>query len=284
MAQALPPPQLAGMSIGRALGLTAILMGLQIGLGIAAGISDIVAEPAQGLGGLRFVLLTFGSFAVLLAIALRKASTPWREALPFTRFSGWLLPPLLIAAAGLNILISESSNATLWFIPQLMWLAHLLEKALGGPLTGLILLLLVAPLTEESVFRGLILGGLLRRYRARTAILVSAGLFTLFHVNPLQFVAAFTFGVLAGWVYIQTRSLWPCMIAHALMNLGPALGAIGAFPWEIDGYSTRLPSDAVLFQPLWFDALGAALAGLGLVWLYWMFRRRHPAPSPQVNA
>ena len=278
-----PPPPLRGLSIARAIGLAALLVGLQLVLGMVAAIFDRIAKPAQSSEGLAIISISLASSAILLVFALRKKSASWREALPFTRFSGRLLPPMLIAVAGLSILVSESNNTLQWFMPLPIWLIHMMEIAFGGRLATVIALVVVPPLAEETVFRGVILGGLLRRYRARTAILVSAGLFMLVHVNPYQFAIAFTIGILAGWIYVQTRSLWPCMIVHGLFNLGPVLVAIGAFPWEIEGYWKRLDMDLVLFQPLWFDALGAALAGLGLLWLHGTFRR-HSAPSPQVNA
>ena len=98
------------------------------------------------------------------------------------------------------------------------------------PAADFLAAVVVAPLIEEAVYRGFILGGLLRRYSAPTAILVSAVLFALAHLNPYQFVTAFSGGLLLGWIYVRTRSLWPCVILHALTNLKPTLVIMGAFP------------------------------------------------------
>lgn len=264
-----------------------MLLGLQIGLAIVAEIFVVIvigAGPKSPFNGLVAVLVSVASVVLLLAFALRKASVSWRQALPFKRFSLLLLPALAIATAGLSILLSECNNALQWFVPVPAWLLDMMKVSFGGPLATIIAVVVVVPVAEEVFFRGLILGRLLERYRARTAILVSAGLFMLVHLNPYQFPIALTIGILAGWIYVQTHSLWPCMITHGLLNLGPALVATSLLPQKIEGYCQLVETESVVpFQPLWFDALGAALAVMGLLGLYWTFRSLR-ALSPQVNA
>lgn len=104
-----------------------------------------------------------------------------------------------------------------------------------------------------------------------------------YHLNPYQFAVALLFGVLAAWLYVYTQSLWPSLIGHCLMNLGPTLIVTGVLPWKITGYSMELDQGIGQFQPLWFDALGAVLAALGLLGLWHVLRRR-PEPGPQGNA
>lgn len=75
----------------------------------------------------------------------------------------------------------------------------------------------------------MILDGLLRKYSAQTAILVSSLLFGLIHMNPTQFVTGTILGAFAGWVYFRSRSLLACILIHMAAN--------GA------GYLTRLSLD-----------------------------------------
>ena len=74
------------------------------------------------------------------------------------------------------------------------------------------------PLLEELLFRGVILGGLLRSQRPWVAIGQSALLFGLIHFNPAQSVSAALLGLLLGWLYYRTRSLGLCIALHALNN------------------------------------------------------------------
>jgi membrane protease YdiL (CAAX protease family) len=68
------------------------------------------------------------------------------------------------------------------------------------------------------LFRGVILRGFLRRYSRTFAILWSAALFGIAHLNLYQFMTAFAIGVVGGWLYERCRSLWPCILLHATYN------------------------------------------------------------------
>ncbi len=87
-----------------------------------------------------------------------------------------------------------------------------------GPLTFLTMVV-AAPIFEELIFRGIILDGLLKRYKPLKSILVSAMLFGLVHLNPWQFVTGFIIGIFCGWVYYNTRSLLACILIHAAANV-----------------------------------------------------------------
>jgi len=88
---------------------------------------------------------------------------------------------------------------------------------------GLVAVAVMAPFFEEFIFRGVMLDGLLKRKSTWTAILISAALFGLVHLNPWQFVAAMFIGTFAGWVYARTRSLIYCMVIHFTNNFGASL-------------------------------------------------------------
>jgi len=88
---------------------------------------------------------------------------------------------------------------------------------------GLLAVAVMAPFFEEFIFRGVMLDGLLKRKSTWAAILISAALFGLVHLNPWQFVAAMVIGTFAGWVYARTRSLIYCMIIHFTNNFGASV-------------------------------------------------------------
>lgn len=96
----------------------------------------------------------------------------------------------------------------------------------AGPAS--VIILLCAAACEEIFFRGFLLRWLATR-NVRRAILISSGVFSLFHLVNLvqarpalilwQVVYAFAAGLAYGAYTIQQGSLVPCIVSHALTNL-----------------------------------------------------------------
>jgi CAAX protease family protein len=83
----------------------------------------------------------------------------------------------------------------------------------GTPLYFLVFTFLVAPINEEIFFRGFLV--------PRIGIIASALLFAVLHftyASVSEFVAALFFGLLAGYVYKRTKSLYPSIVAHMIVN------------------------------------------------------------------
>jgi hypothetical protein len=81
-----------------------------------------------------------------------------------------------------------------------------------------------APIGEEVIFRGLLLQGLLRRGVAVIpAVVASAAIFSLCHVNIVGLPALFELGLVFGFLYVRTRSVLPGMVAHLGSNLTATL-------------------------------------------------------------
>lgn len=120
-----------------------------------------------------------------------------------------------------------------------------------------------APIGEEMVFRGLFLQGLLRRgVNLVPAILASALVFAISHLNPLAFPSLLELGVLFGFLYARTRSVWPSMAAHFGSNLTATL----LYSLSKDQAPAELDIRAELPSLLAFSALGwLALAALLLL-------------------
>ncbi|MGN0104067.1 CPBP family glutamic-type intramembrane protease [Bifidobacterium thermacidophilum] len=75
-----------------------------------------------------------------------------------------------------------------------------------------------APIFEEWIFRKEIIDRT-RKYGEKTAIVVSALCFGLFHGNVRQFFYAFGLGLIFGYMYVRTSKLRYSMLMHALVNL-----------------------------------------------------------------
>ena len=77
---------------------------------------------------------------------------------------------------------------------------------------------IIPAFSEELLFRGVILSNL-RPYGKGMAVIVSALLFGLMHMNAAQLLYATAAGVVLGLVYIKTNSLWLCVLIHFCNNL-----------------------------------------------------------------
>ena len=83
---------------------------------------------------------------------------------------------------------------------------------------SVLMLAILAPVMEEVLFRGILLESVREKYSSGRAIVVSALMFGVIHVIPQQVVNAFVIGLILGFIYVRTDSLWPVIIIHALNN------------------------------------------------------------------
>lgn len=87
----------------------------------------------------------------------------------------------------------------------------------------------LAPILEEMLFRGVVQGSVTKRFGPVVGIIVSALVFGIVHINPIQVVGAFSIGLVLGYIYHRTKTLWSVIILHFLNN------AFSYFMWMIGG-------------------------------------------------
>ena len=78
---------------------------------------------------------------------------------------------------------------------------------------------IVTPIAEELLFRGYILDSIKRMHGDWPAIIGSALLFALVHVNLFGMAPIIMAGVIYGWLRIKTGSLLPSIACHMMWNL-----------------------------------------------------------------
>lgn len=83
---------------------------------------------------------------------------------------------------------------------------------------GFLAIAVFGPVCEEITFRGAVEGTLLQFTSPWKAILWSALLFGIIHMNPIQIPFAFVLGLLLGWLYYKTGSLVPAIFSHFINN------------------------------------------------------------------
>lgn len=106
-----------------------------------------------------------------------------------------------------------SVHWTEWFLPQLVWgsQAELLKTTME--------VVVLAPIFEEIIFRGLVFSTLRAKFGFSISMIGSAIIFALAHgYEPIAFLTVLWSGMLWAWTYERTGSVIPGMCAHAINN------------------------------------------------------------------
>ena len=185
------------------------------------------ADAGSMLGGAETaVLLSYLLTAAAILLWFRLRHKPLGEAAGLRRCSGWTAAFSAFAALGLFVAI----NLALALLPE-AWLiaynADMTPIASTGLLTALSIVV-VGPLAEELVFRGIIQTRLLRAMPPWTAVVLQAALFAIIHGTPIQIVYALLLGLALGFLRSRTGSILPGLAAHAAFNaMNDPLGLLG---------------------------------------------------------
>ncbi len=104
-----------------------------------------------------------------------------------------------------------------WYIdaPEIIYLDVGVYPILANVLS-LISLVVIAPIIEEVVFRGMLLPRWSNKWSLRSGIIASSFLFGIIHTDP---IGAFVFGVGMCILYLRTQSLYIPILCHAANNL-----------------------------------------------------------------
>ena len=91
---------------------------------------------------------------------------------------------------------------------------------------GIACVVLLLPIFEEILFRGLIFNELRKRLNVIVSIIIQALIFGVFHGNLLQGLYAFILGLGLAAVYYWTKSLWSNIIFHVTFNFMGSMGSV----------------------------------------------------------
>ena len=100
----------------------------------------------------------------------------------------------------------------------------LMDLTMNNNWLGVVVMVVLAPLFEEFVFRRQLIDRT-RRFGERQAIVFSALCFGLFHMNLYQFFYAFGLGLVFGYVYTRTGRLRYSVVLHMIVNFSGAVVA-----------------------------------------------------------
>ncbi|MGB3052507.1 MAG: CPBP family intramembrane glutamic endopeptidase [Polyangiales bacterium] len=137
-------------------------------------------------------------------------------------------------------------------------------KSWWGGMSILITLVIVAPVTEELLFRGWLLPDLKEQYGKVPALVWSSVLFGLVHVEPSAILYATVGGLVLGAVALRTKSTLASIGMHAGVNALPLL--LPASLLRVEGFNTLSQNVEHISWWLVLLALAGAAGALSIVW------------------
>jgi membrane protease YdiL (CAAX protease family) len=216
-----PPPDPSGLTASK--GLIGLVVALVGGLGmvllVMVGFAAFGANDLDHNHAFEFAAAFASDFALVAAAYWLTSETggsvPFK--LGFRRFKpsalGW-------AALAFGVYLALATIYTVLFNPPKDDLPDQLgadESTLLAIVTG-VFVIGVAPLVEETFFRGFLFQALRSSWGVWIAVPASAVIFSAIHLEPDKFVQLAILGMALAFVFHKTRSLWPCIILHALNN------------------------------------------------------------------
>lgn len=81
------------------------------------------------------------------------------------------------------------------------------------------LMVIITPVIEEILYRGIILNLLLKKYSVLVSIILSSIIFAFIHLKFIGIGYLFLYGLLFGFAYYKTKSLFTSILLHFLINL-----------------------------------------------------------------
>ena len=131
-------------------------------------------------------------------------------------------------------------------------------KSAFSLIVSFLALVVAAPLTEELIYRNMAVANMRSRLPAVWAVLISSLIFGIFHGNFVWMLYAGGIGVLFGFLYVKSESIYVSLIVHTGFNLiGYIYSVIGNFANEsmlsvINTVTAALISLSLIGAPLFF--------------------------------
>jgi membrane protease YdiL (CAAX protease family) len=146
-----------------------------------------------------------------------------RRLLPFARLSPLLVVLLLLFMLGATILIDYATAASERVLPLPEEIQAIFDAVMAAGTTPEVVwkcfvLCIVPGVCEELFFRGFCQASLVARWGNTMGVIAAAALFAMLHGNPSYFHLYFALGLVFGWAFAATGSLWASILCHVFNN------------------------------------------------------------------
>ena len=195
--------------------IVGLYVGVQIVFSLLAGLLVRLLDGDTVRGG---ILAMIATFAVVIPAAIWVMRQRGVQKRSMFSFSFKKADPLMIVWGFLLLLVMNVVIEPLVSMFPTAGLEIVNNTIIAGGGLALLSTVLLIPIAEEMLFRGVIQGGVSAEYGPVRAILIAAAIFGIVHIVPQQVVAAFLAGIVLGYIYYRTGSLVPVIVIHALNN------------------------------------------------------------------
>ena len=137
-------------------------------------------------------------------------------------------------------------------------------SSVGAKIMIVIASVFMAPVFEETIYRGVLYNGLRKRFTFIKAVALCALSFMLMHMSPMQVVFQVAIGFLSAAVMEKTDSLLPCVILHATANSLALVMQLTPLADVLNGFLAFLTGNITAAV---FITLALAVAGIGALFV-----------------
>ncbi|GET25949.1 hypothetical protein NT017_22780 [Prolixibacter sp. NT017] len=183
---------------------------------------------------------------------------------------------VLLVVGLMAIAASTLISAVTDLLPESDWFNDYMSQLAQPNVFAFLTMVVAAPVLEEILFRGVILEGLLKNYSPAKAIIWSAVIFGVAHMNMWQTTSAILAGLLLGWIYWKSKSIIPGMVIHFVNNLVGYIAMINA------ANANESLSDGIGDKLIYGTVLLIALGLFILTWRWLNKRWTRPTPEPAL--
>lgn len=164
--------------------------------------------------------ISLGVLTVILSIWYCKAYVQGKKPILSDLFTIKNISIIIIMAFSLQISISFLFGVLQAYRPS--WFVEYTEIMglldMGNNLMSFLYIVILGPVVEELLMRGLVLHQMKRAMPFVAANIVQAFLFALIHGNLIQGLYAFVLGLLFGYVYRKFNTIWSTILFHVIFN------------------------------------------------------------------
>lgn len=211
-------------------------------------------------------VLTIGVLWLIFVCRKKKIT----KELCLRKFHPGAVVPIVLMGLGFNVV----TGLVLSFVPEKWMSAYEASSSLIMTDNMVLLILgtvLMAPLVEEIIFRGLLYTRMKKGMPAAAAMVLSSAVFGVAHGQWVWMIYAFVFGMVLVWTFERTKSLLANILLHLSYNACAVLQLL-------------IPEDA----PDWVAAAvvfgSVAAAVLGVFWFLKIPKGEEPAELKEAEA
>ncbi|NLY47809.1 MAG: CPBP family intramembrane metalloprotease [Clostridiales bacterium] len=124
----------------------------------------------------------------------------------------------------------------------------------GDPIVVAVYVIILAPVVEELMIRGIMYGKIRQGIPFMAANLLQAAVFGIYHMDFIQGIYTFAIGLLLGYIYEKAGTLLAPIVVHIIINGSgvlldlPYIGPYIPIPLAIAIGAVLLPTGIILFR------------------------------------